>query len=316
MRHRHFLLVAFVAALVSFAAANGLERLLIHLTGGNPWALAYVSDTVLSLLMMAATYLWLHVRSLRGQLTSLERDRVASETELALAAHIQRTTLDRVEAPGPGLLWFAETRPAGRVGGDFYDLITTEDGATLILVADVSGKGVPAAIGLASARAVFRMMSQNFEEPAEIARRWSRWLHADTHGAPYLTALLVRLDPNRRRLTYVNAGHPPGLLLSASGESRLAPTCPPLGLMPTIEVHAATLDLPPGATVVLITDGVSEALENGGDPINQLAALARSALVRTPKEVVRALLEAARQSSGERLAPPDDQTVVAFRVEG
>jgi phosphoserine phosphatase RsbU/P len=309
------LLAAFVVALGAFAGANALERLLIRLAAGSPWGFAYVSDTVLSLLMLAATYLWLHVRNLRAQLTALERERVAADTELALAARIQRTALDGVAPPSAGLLWFAETRPAGVVGGDFYDLVTLDDGATLILVADVSGKGVPAAIGLASARAAFRMMSQNADDPAEIARRWSRWLHTDTGGTPYLTALLIRLAPDRRQLSYINAGHPPGLLLSLEREIRLAPTCQPLGLMPTLEVTTTTVEYPLGALGVLITDGVSEALENGCDAIDRVAAMARGSLARTPQEITQALLDAAHVSNGGRLAPPDDQTVVAFKVE-
>lgn len=309
------MLIALLVALGAFAGANGLEKLLMRLAAGNPWGFAYVSDAVLSLLMLAAIYLWLHVRSLRAQLTTLERERVAADTELALAARIQRNALDGVASPSAGLLWFAETRPAGVVGGDFYDLITTESGATLILVADVSGKGVPAAIGLAAARAAFRMLSQNTDDPAEIARRWSRWLHTDTRGTPYLTALLIRLAPDRRQLTYVNAGHPPGLLLSLEREIRLLPTCQPLGLMPTLDVVATSMEYPPGALGVLITDGVSEALDNGCDAIDRVAAVARGSLARTPQEITQTLLDAAHVLNGHRLAPADDQTVVAFKVE-
>jgi sigma-B regulation protein RsbU (phosphoserine phosphatase) len=315
MRTQRFWLIAFAVALSAFALARVLESALIRVTRRDPWELAYVSDTVLSLLVMAATYLWLHVRSLRGQLSSLERDRIAADAELALAARIQRTALDSVAQPTAGLLWFAETRPAGVVGGDFYDLIALDDGAMLILVADVSGKGVPAAIGLAAARATFRMMAQSLGDPGEIARRWSRWLYADTLGAPYLTALLVRLEPDRQRLSYVNAGHPAGLLVWPGGERRLTATCPPLGLVPALAASAESLDLPRDALCVLITDGGSEAFENGGDPIVQVAALARACLTRTPRDIAQALLEAAGSSRHGRISPPDDLTAMAFKIE-
>jgi phosphoserine phosphatase RsbU/P len=307
--------IALSAALSAFVAANALEAGLMRLTGGDAWDLAYVSDIILSLLVLVATYLWLHARALRGQLTALERERVAADTELALAARIQRAALGAVAAPRPGLLWFAETRPAGKVGGDFYDLITLEDGATLILVADVSGKGVPAALGLASARAAFRMTAQSLGDPQEIVRRWSRWLHAEMGGAPYLTAVLVRINAACRRLTYVNAGHPAGLLVWPTGVRLLETTCAPLGLLPGLEPGAVTVELPRGAVGLLVTDGVSEALEEGGDPLVQMTRLARAGFDRPLEELARSLLEVRGATRAERLAPPDDQTVVAFRVE-
>jgi sigma-B regulation protein RsbU (phosphoserine phosphatase) len=315
MSHRRPWLLALAAALAAFVTSNALESAVIGTTGGSPWTLAYLSDAILAALMMVATYLWLHVRNLRGQLTSMERKSIATDTELELAARIQRAALDAVVSRMPGLLWHAETVPAGHVGGDFYDIVALDDDTALLVVADVSGKGVPAALGLASARAAFRMLVQTISDPTEIAERWSRWLYADTGGAPYLTALLMLLDRKRRRLRYVNAGHPAGLLMSAQGEHRLRTTCQPLGLMPGVRAISEELDFPSDALGLIVTDGVSEALEDADDPADQLAALARPLQALSPRQVVDQLLTAARGSGEKRVAPADDQTVMAFKVE-
>ncbi len=132
---------------------------------------------------MFAVYLWLHVRALRGQLTALEKERIAADTELKLAARIQGSALTGIAPPGAGLLWHAETRPAGRVGGDFYDLVSLDSDSALVLIADVSGKGVPAAMGVAAARTAFRILTQTLTDPLEIASRWSQWLQASDGGA-------------------------------------------------------------------------------------------------------------------------------------
>jgi sigma-B regulation protein RsbU (phosphoserine phosphatase) len=315
MRRLREWLIALVVALAAFLTANLLETALIHTTHGDSSTLAFTSDVLLALLVMTATSLWLHVRNLRGALTHLERERVALDTELRLAATIQRTLLDKVHTEALAVWWHAITRPAGRIGGDFYDVLPVDDKRVLILVADVSGKGIPAAIGLASARAAFRMIAQSVNDPLEIARRWAQWLHADTGGMPYLTALLLRLDRQQRSVRYVNAGHPAGVILSASGVQRLEPTMSPLGLLEEARAESAEVDWPEGALGILVTDGVSEALENGADPLERLVMLARPMQSQPPQRVCTELLNAVREVAHGENVHRDDWTVLAFKTE-
>lgn len=315
MRRLRQWIIAVVVALVAFLAANILETQLIRVTRADPWDLALTSDILLAALVMTATYLWLHVRDLRGALTGLERERVALDTELGVAAGIQRALINDVSTRGSAVLWHAITRPAGRVGGDFYDVLPIDEERVLILVADVSGKGIPAAIGLASARAAFRMIAPSIQDPVEIARRWSSWLHSDTGGRPYLTAILLALDRRRRRVRYVNAGHPSGAILWPGGDHRLDPTMPPLGLLEETRAEGAEVDWPLGALGLLVTDGVSEALENGGEPIERLVSLARPVQSQGPQQICATLMSAVSGIARGAGVHLDDWTMLAFKTE-
>jgi sigma-B regulation protein RsbU (phosphoserine phosphatase) len=315
MRRSQELAIAFAVAVVAFFATNGLEAGLLRLSGGNVWELAWSSEVALSLLVMTATYLWLHVRSLRGALTEAERAQVAVDSELRLAARVQRKLLDNVKASPEAVLWCAAIHPAGQVGGDFYDVVDLDPERALLLIADVAGKGVPAALGLASARSAFRMIVQTVDDPAEIAEQWSRWMRSEFRGSSYVTAILLRADRAGRRIRYVNAGHPAGVLLGPSGEQRLGSTCAPLGLLEGATIQAADVEWRKDMLGVLFTDGVSEALEDGDDPIESLIGLARPLLFLPPHQVCSRLMASLGAAKHRSVAPPDDKTILAFRAK-
>ncbi len=315
MRRSRELAIAFAVAVAAFFATNGLEAGLLRLSGGNVWELAWSSEVALSLLVMTATYLWLHVRSLRGALTEAERAQVAVDSELRLAARVQRKLLDNVETSSEAVLWCAANHPAGRVGGDFYDVVDLDPERALLLIADVAGKGVPAALGLASARSAFRMIVPTFDDPAEIAERWSRWMRSEFRGSSYVTAILLRADRARGRIRYVNAGHPAGIVLGPSGEQRLSSTSAPLGLLEDATVEAAEVEWRDDMLGVLFTDGVSEALEDGQDPIQSLMDLTRPLLDQPPNQVCSRLMATLRSARPNSVAPPDDKTILAFRAK-
>jgi len=306
--------IAFAVGVAAFFVTNGLEAGLIRLSGGNVWELAWSSEVAESLLVMTATYLWLHVRSLRGALTEAERAQVAVDSELRLAARVQRKLLDNVKTSSEAVLWCAANHPAGRVGGDFYDVVDLDPERALLLIADVAGKGVPAALGLASARSAFRMIVPTVDDPAEIAERWSRWMRAEFRGSSYVTAILLRADRVARRIRYVNAGHPAGILLGASGEERLSSTCAPLGLLEDATIQAAEAEWRDDVLGLLFTDGVSEALEDGQDPIESLIGLARPLLPLSPDQVCSRLMATLGAARRRSVAPPDDRTILAFRA--
>src|SRR5207245_8347625 len=108
----------------------------------------------------------------------------------------------------PSLSWHATLSPARRVGGDFYDVLPLPDGSVLILIADISGKGIPAAIAVASTLTAFRQLARRTPDLAALASALSGAILDDNGGAPYVTAVLCLVDPAKGVLRYVNAGHP------------------------------------------------------------------------------------------------------------
>ena len=183
---------------------------------------------------------------------------------------------------------------------------------------DVSGKGIPAALLQASAHALFRTIARETVDPAELLMRISREIYAENAGASYLTCVLVRVDTATRTLMYANAGHPAGLMMGSSGRRLLSRGGPPAGLFPETTYESETLSVEPGDLGVIVTDGITEAIEDDGGPT--VDALNRTICniqePRTPERVCDALMEMAQRGPG----PPgvanwhDDRTVFAFLV--
>src|SRR2546423_15563411 len=114
-----------------------------------------------------AMYMWLDLRAARTALTIIERSQVVVETQLALAADVQRRLLPPVPASVDHVQWASELKAAGEIGGDFYDFISTEYDSTLGMVGDVSGKGIPAPLGQASGPSLFRTFWRGTPQPPD-----------------------------------------------------------------------------------------------------------------------------------------------------
>ena len=282
--------------------------------------LTWISDAFLAVAFGFAVFLWLHLRWTRVTLSRLEREHIVLDTQLSLAAEIQRGLLPLAPADGDGLRWAARLVQAGRIGGDLYDFVRCADDSWLVLVGDVSGKGVPAALVLTSVRTMFRMLTTETNDPGELVERVSKRLYEDHAGTPYLTCLVVRIDPKRRELAYVNAGHPAGILLAertpANSRLLLAPCGPPAGLFPNQAYRTVFLPVPDGAVAILVTDGITEAFDMlgrvGDDPVTALVAHLPQPPI--PTRICNALIEqtAPALTSGDW---QDDRTVVAFAFD-
>jgi sigma-B regulation protein RsbU (phosphoserine phosphatase) len=309
---RQPLLISLATGIVAFAAANAAESALIRASGGTPWLAAWTSELVLSCAVVAATYLWLDVLTLRGALSAFERSSVEMEKELRLAAAIQGHLLKTPETPPSSLPWHAVLRPARRVGGDFYDVLTLPGGSVLVLIADVSGKGIPASIAVASALTAFRQIARRTAGLSALASAISQAILDDNGGAPYMTAILCLVDPAKGELQYVNAGHPAGRLAGPGGVVRLEATGPPLGLLPDRVWEARSLDVRTLTLGLLVTDGVVEALEVKGDPQVILDGLAVRLVGGTPEAACDEVMRKALRAGPSKVAPPDDRTVLAF----
>jgi serine phosphatase RsbU (regulator of sigma subunit) len=312
--------IATAAAVLVYFLAAGSEILLIEMLRPTEIELAWISEAILAVAFGFAVFLWLHLKWTRMTLSRLEREHIVLETQLSLAAEIQRGLLPPTPPDEARVRWAARLVQAGRVGGDLYDFVRLAGGSWLVLVGDVSGKGVPAALVLASIRTMFRMLTAETSDPGALVERISKRLHEDHGGMPYLTCIIVRVNLERRELAYVNAGHPAGIVVDASDQERapllLASCGPPAGLFANQAYQTVSLAVPAGAVSLLVTDGITEALDVLGqteaDPVAALLALVPRPI--TPRRLCDALIErtAAALTSGEW---QDDRTVVAFSLD-
>ena len=312
--------IATVSAIIVYFLAAGTEILLIERLRPTELELTWISDGILALAFGSALFLWLNLKWTRLTLSHLEREHIVLETQLSLAADIQRGLLPPVPSDAEGVRWAARLEQAGRIGGDLYDFVRPDARSWLVLVGDVSGKGIPAALVLASIRTMFRMMTSDTNDPAQLVERISQRLYEDHGGMPYFTCVIVKINLDTHELAYVNAGHPSGLVLDGSDQKRtplLLESCgPPAGMFPGQKYQTTSLSLPRGAMSILVTDGITEAFDVLGvsetNPIVSLVAQTPRPLA--PTRICDVLIErtAAALTSGDW---QDDRTVVAFAVD-
>ena len=249
-----------------------------------------------------------------------ELARAKLEGELTLAARIQGDLFPAVLPRVDGYELAARNRPARQCGGDYYDVLRLSrrelDGGMLLCVADVSGKGLPAALVMSNMQATLRALIGRTSSLAELAGQASELLFAATPPEKYVTAALVELAPASGALTFVGAGHLDNLVLRASGEAEaLLSTGTPLGLFSTgAPYDQSTHQLDPGDALVLFSDGVTEAQNADGDEFGEarLFEVLRACPGRPGAEVIDRVFAAI---DGFAAGAPqfDDITVVVAR---
>jgi len=305
--------------LVYFLAA-GIEILLIEGLRPTEVELAWISDAILALAFGFAVFLWLHLKWTRMTLSRLQRERIVLDAQLSLAADIQRGLLPAIPPEERGVRWAARLVQAGQVGGDLYDLVQLTSGTWLLLIGDVSGKGVPAALVLTSIRTMFRMLTAETSDPGQLVERISHRLYDDHGGTPYLTCIVLKIDVEHHELAYVNAGHPPGIVVDNREPDRapllLASGGPPAGLFSRQTYQTISRPIPVRAVSVLVTDGITEAFDMLGVPGGDRVAAVLATLPRplAPTLICDALIDrtAPALTTG---AWQDDRTVVAFALD-
>lgn len=238
--------------------------------------------------------------------------------ELDIAASIQRSLLP-TEIPSAAPYSIATCCESARdVGGDFLDVIPVDDSAVLFVVADVMGKGIPAALFAAILRSVVRSLPQNFADPALLLWAVNRILYDDLSKVDmFATAQVVYLDRVRRRLLTASAGHCP-LLIVQTGEGttlRIEASGPPLGVVPEVGYFAQMVQLQRNDRILLYTDGVTELANPEGDMFGEARlgewfAEARHVGHTAPQLSAELKQELARFQRGQ--AHRDDQTYIVI----
>src|SRR5215471_2006719 len=238
--------------------------------------------------------------------------------ELEIAREVQEHLFPQRLPPSPGLDYCGQCRPAREVGGDYYDFLELPGGRLGIAIGDVSGKGVGAALMMASLEASLRALASVVDDPAELMERVNALVYQASTSNRYATLFYAEYDPACRRLSYVNAGHnPPVVLRNRNGSCdvlRLETGGPVIGLVPH-RYQRGTFSHEAGDLVVLFTDGVSESMnvrfeEWGEDRLIELAKMCH-ALPAT--EVMRQILAAA-EAFAAGASQHDDMTLVILRV--
>lgn len=304
-----------VAAGAAYLTAVGLEALIIRALRPTEWELAWVSDIALALSLGVAVYLWRHLLTTRHQLAERERAELVLEAQLSTAADIQRRLLPEVPPSADGFEWAAALRSAGKIGGDFYDFVEVAPHKWLVLVADVSGKGVPAAMALGSVRSAFRTLAFQSFAPAQLVTQLSAALFQEWRGVPYLTCIVAALDLRLRTLSYCNAGHPAGIVVGPGGTRYLEKGGPPAGLLSNPHFEQELLRLHAGDTCLLVTDGVTEALE-GAAPLEHdllVSGIGATSAADLCKRVMARALSG--RGPGDDPEWEDDRTVVVVRLQ-
>jgi sigma-B regulation protein RsbU (phosphoserine phosphatase) len=304
------------AAAVMYAVAGGSEAALIRGIRPTALELAWVSDIVLSAAFGVVVYLWRHLLASRRELAERERADLVMQTQLSLAAEMQRHFLPPVPSAAGGLDWAATLVSAGKVGGDFYDFVEQPMGTWLVLIADVSGKGIPAAMAIGSLRAMFRTLARDSQEPASLAAGLSAAVRDEWHGAPYVTCIIARFETYEHRLTYTNAGHPPGILLGTRTSRSLNRGGPPAGLLPTAQFEQEIIELQAGDICLFVSDGVTEALEDSPQPVLDVIVTTAREHSSSATSICHAVMARAQEGLGPPGVPQwdDDRTVVVVTV--
>ncbi|HXW00664.1 MAG TPA: SpoIIE family protein phosphatase, partial [Anaerolineae bacterium] len=201
----------------------------------------------------------LRVAQLVRQQQAEAQTRERLEQELRIARLIQQTLLPKEVPEMPGWHVTAYYQPARAVGGDFYDFLTFPDGQVGFIVGDVTDKGVPAALVMATTRSILRAAAERLIFPGQVLERANELLHADIPPKMFVTCLYALLDPITGRLRYANAGHDLPYRRCVNGVEELRATGMPLGLMPGMRYEEKETVLAPGETILLYSDGLVEA---------------------------------------------------------
>ncbi len=245
----------------------------------------------------------------------IEQERNRLENELSVARQIQARLLPGEPPAVPGLEIAGLTRPATQVGGDYFDHVDLGDGRALVVIADVSGHGVPAALLMSGFRASLLGQELATIEGARLASRLNDFVVRSVEPGKFITAFLAFADPLESTLVYVNAGHNPPLLLRGSGAcEELTAGGPILGVVSGFAFATGTTAFEPGDVLLLYTDGVTEGM-NAADELWGDERLAES-LRRHQRAPCRTLIESITADlrafeAGRR--PADDVTLLATR---
>jgi serine phosphatase RsbU (regulator of sigma subunit)/anti-sigma regulatory factor (Ser/Thr protein kinase) len=240
------------------------------------------------------------------------RQRERIEQELRVAQLIQQQFLPQELPDLPGWQVGAYYGPAREVGGDFYDFIKLPDGQIGIVVGDVTDKGVPAALVMATTHSILRAEAPRLVAPSEVLTRANELLVDEMPAHMFVTCLYAVLDPETGRLRYANAGHNVPYVRTEDGVTELRATGMPLGLLPGMEYEEKEATLAPGEVVLLHSDGLAEAHNGEREMFGFPRVAALTGEAADGEVLIDRLLKELQEFTGPGMEQEDDITLVTL----
>src|SRR6266852_5511903 len=243
-----------------------------------------------------------------------QRDDLLKDVELA--AQVQRLFLPLGKPAIAGLEIAGMMQPAGGVGGDYYDYIPIDAHTIQVIIADVAGKGVPAALLMSATAAAMRLGANHERNMLKQVERLNAGILSVSDDERYVTLLIAEIDSRKRIIHYVNCGHNPALLFRAKTGTltHMNSSCPPIGLSPEEICQLASADLTAGDIVVFYTDGVTEAENQLGEEfgIERLSAVVQGGSSLSAEELTINIFNSAANFCGD-VGFHDDVTIVVVK---
>jgi len=242
-----------------------------------------------------------------------QRDDLLKDVELA--AQVQRLFLPVGKPSIAGLEIAGMMQPARGVGGDYYDYIPIEPHTIQFIIADVAGKGVPAALLMSATAAALRLDANHDRNMLEQVERLNTGILSVSDDERYVTLLIAEIDTHKRTLHYVNCGHNPALLFRANTGmlSLMNSSCPPIGISPEEICELASANLSPGDVVVFYTDGVTEAENRFGEEfgMQRLSAIVHRGSSLSAEDLMANIYNGAATFCGDDFN--DDVTILVVK---
>ena len=254
-----------------------------------------------------------HISELRR--TTAEKERFTRELEIAHGIQDSFLPDSIPEIPGIEIAVFAT--PALEVGGDFYDFIPVDEDAWGLVIADVSGKGVPAALFMALSRTLIRVSASRRRDPAGAITEANELICRDSKTSMFVTLFYLVISSKEREITYVNAGHNPPLLLNRNTPGTvtlLKADGIALGIIDDINLQSVSISLKEGDLVVLYTDGITEAMNSEGEEfgMERLSDVLNTYRDSSAIEIIEGIKRAISEFAGDT-PQSDDITLILIR---
>jgi serine phosphatase RsbU (regulator of sigma subunit) len=258
-----------------------------------------------------------YVRQQESLLKTVEQQRDDLLKDVQLAAEVQRLFLPSSKLTIAGLELAGMMHPARGVGGDYFDYFPLDAHTTQIVIADVAGKGVPAALLMSATAATMRLEANHERNMLRQVERLNTGIHSVSDSDRFVTLLLAEIDAQKRTLRYVNCGHNPALLFRASTGTvmRLNSSCPPIGLAPEEICELASENLMAGDLLVFYTDGVTEAENRFGEEFGlaRLSEVVKRSSSLSAEELMTDIYNSAADFCGD--AFNDDVTILVVKCD-
>jgi len=310
-----------VICLCSFICQYGQWRVYAIFPEAELYTKVFVCFSIVALLFLALCLLfnWITLRSSRGQKIIDElnfQKEVRVKRDLLLAHNIQDSELRKDEPDNKYYKISATMISAREIGGDFYDYYTLQNGCTFIGIADVSGKGIPAAFFMMKAKTALKLSAYRGQSIREISEISNNEIIENNNAQMFVTFWGAFYDPDTRCLEYVSAGHNPPLIRRANGSVEWVSGCQelPLGVRKRVSYTPQKLQMEPGDRILLYTDGVTEAKNSQNHLFGNQRLFDVLKNMRANHEIISSVLNAVRAFSGD-VEQADDITMLVLTVK-